>query len=145
MGLRKRQSAPLPEVNLIPMLTVMMGVLAFFVVVTMTLTAEQGIDTRLPPNPEIAPPASLEDPPLPLRISLLPEGQILVNDEPLTAGQLMPQVRSYMAQSPEGVVVLTVAPQVPYAEVVTQLGQIQAVAGDRVALMIDEFYANPDF
>lgn len=138
MGLKKRPASPVPEVNLIPMLTVMMGVLAFFVVVTMTLTSEQGIESALPPHPDTLPPAPAEEPPAPLNLVLTVDGQVLANGEPLLPAQVVPQVRAYLAQSTEGVVVLTADPQLPYAEVVTQLGELKEVAGDRVALVIDD-------
>ncbi|PSB68311.1 biopolymer transporter ExbD, partial [filamentous cyanobacterium CCP1] len=43
MRFKHRQQSQLPEVNLIPMLNVMMGILAFFVMITMMLTTQQGV------------------------------------------------------------------------------------------------------
>ena len=47
--------------SLIPMLNVMMGILAFFVMITMTLGSEQFIEVQLPAEQE----AEAEPPPLP--------------------------------------------------------------------------------
>lgn len=138
MGLKKRPTSQLPEVNLVPMLTVMMGVLAFFVVVTMTLTTEEGIDAALPPNPDTVPPLPSSEPPTPFNVEMTADGQLLLNGEPIAQSQLLPQARSYLAQSSDGVVVLTADPQLPYADVVSQLTDLKDVAGDRVALIIDQ-------
>ena len=48
MRFRETKDTAPPQVDLIPMLTVMMGVLAFFVVVTLTLGSEEKIDMKLP-------------------------------------------------------------------------------------------------
>ena len=48
MRFKQRQSAKLPEVNLIPMLNLMMGILAFFVMITMTLSNEKLWQVQLP-------------------------------------------------------------------------------------------------
>jgi biopolymer transport protein ExbD len=50
MPLGKRQESKIPTIDLVPMLTVMMGVLAFFVVIAVSLGSEQLIEVELPPE-----------------------------------------------------------------------------------------------
>jgi biopolymer transport protein ExbD len=47
MRFKQEQSSKLPQVDLIPMLNVMMGILAFFVMITMSLGSEQLIEVQL--------------------------------------------------------------------------------------------------
>lgn len=126
----------LPEINLIPMLNVMMGILAFFVMVTMMLTTEQGVQVQLPnaPNTTTSPPAELADP---LLVKLDLQG-ISFQDQPVTSEQLKQQMQVFLASHAEGFIVLQANPEVPYEQVIQLLGEMKDVGGDRVSLAIDE-------
>lgn len=126
----------LPEINLIPMLNVMMGILAFFVMVTMMLTTEQGVQVQLPNDPKTnaSPPANLPDP---LLVKLDLQG-ISFKDQPVTQEQLKQQMQVHLASHAAGFVVLQADPEVPYEQVLQLLGEMKDVGGDRVSLAIDE-------
>jgi biopolymer transport protein ExbD len=131
---RKQKSSVL-EVNLIPMMDVLMTVLTFFIIVSMTLTSQRSIDVQLPqtgeanPNPAIAPD--------PLVVSLDPQGQIRLYNQPATPEQLIQQVQTYLSERPEGVVVLQADRTLDYQQVVEVLAVLQSVGGDRVSLAIE--------
>ncbi|MEL6130461.1 MAG: biopolymer transporter ExbD, partial [Cyanobacteria bacterium J06628_4] len=65
MAIGKRKESKIPTIDLVPMLTVMMGVLAFFVVIAVSLGSEQLIEVELPPEQTEEPPPdqlpSIED------------------------------------------------------------------------------------
>lgn len=130
----RQQSSQLPEVNLTPMLNVMMGILAFFVMITMSLTTQQGVQVQLPNNPETSLPP--QENPDPLIIKLSPQG-IVLDDQPLTEQQLEQQMQVYLARNPQGFVVLQSDPEVPYEQVIQLLGMMKDIGGDRVSLAID--------
>jgi biopolymer transport protein ExbD len=45
----QQKSSQMPDVNLVPMMDVIMTILTFFIIVSMTLTAEQGaVNVTLP-------------------------------------------------------------------------------------------------
>ncbi len=123
-----------PEVNLIPMLDVLMTVLTFFIIISMTLGVEQGVDVQLPSNSKSQP--SPQPAPDPLITKLGRQG-ITVGDRPMTKPQLTQQVKVYLAQNPKGVVVLQAAPDVPYEQVVALLGELKDLGGDRISLAIE--------
>ncbi|HEY9639164.1 MAG TPA: biopolymer transporter ExbD, partial [Coleofasciculaceae cyanobacterium] len=75
---RHRSANRLPEVNLVPMMDVLMTVLTFFILISMTLALEQGVEIRLPSSQKAAP---QQAPPPPLVAKLSPKG-IVVNDQP---------------------------------------------------------------
>jgi biopolymer transport protein ExbD len=133
---QRQQQASLPEINLIPMLNVMMGILAFFVMVTMMLTTQQGVEVQLPGNPDAAAPPPT-DVPDPLVVTLELQG-ISLEDQSITTAQLSQQMEAYLATYKTGIVVLQADPEVPYEQVVQLLGDMKDIGGDRVSLAIDE-------
>lgn len=131
-----RDTAP-PQVDLIPMLTVMMGVLAFFVVVTLTLGDEEKIDVQLPAaQPEEQPPAPLTT--QPFIVEMDANGGFLINTNPIDKETLKVQMEAYLAESSDHVVYLLPDRELPYENVIQFLGEMREIGGDRVSLAIEE-------
>ncbi|MCY7283197.1 MAG: biopolymer transporter ExbD [Cyanobacteria bacterium CAN_BIN43] len=136
MRLKKSKgSNPLPEINLVPMLDVMMTVLTFFIIVSMTLAVDTTMEVQLPSNASPTP-SPLQKEPDPLVVEMTKQG-LTIKDQPVTPPQLTPQVKTYLAQNPKGVAVLRADPRVPYEQVIRVLGEMQSVGGDRVSLALD--------
>ncbi|MEO1209771.1 MAG: biopolymer transporter ExbD [Cyanobacteria bacterium J06638_20] len=129
------QSGKMPQVNLIPMLNVMMGILAFFVMITMMLTNEQGVEVQLPAG-ENAPPPDDEPPPV-LVVELNAQGQFFVEEEPFEQQQLESQLRLFLRRDEEAFVVLQADETLPYERVLQTLAELKAIGGDRVSLGIE--------
>lgn len=132
---RRVQPGKMPEVNLIPMLNVMMGILAFFVMITMMLTDEQGVEVQLPAGENAPPPE--EAPPPVLVVALNAQGQFFVEDEPFEQQQLESQLRFFLRQDEEAFVVLQADETLPYERVLQTLAELKAIGGDRVSLGIE--------
>lgn len=135
--MRKRSQPPngLPEVNLIPMLDVLMSVLTFFIIISMTLTGEQIVGVTLPTgttDDEGAP--TEEEAPDPLVVGLTKDGVTVIRMEPLSAEELSQRIQSYLAEYPEGTIVLKADQELPYEEVLVVLRQLRDIGGDRVGL-----------
>lgn len=132
----RQRNDRLPEVNLVPMMDVLMTVLTFFIIVSMMLTMQQGVQVQLPNNLDVAtpPPGELPDP---LLVKLNSQS-ILSNDRPVTQEQLKQQMQAYLARYSQGVVVLQADPNVAYEQVIQLLGEMKDIGGDRVTLAIDE-------
>ncbi|MBE9179056.1 biopolymer transporter ExbD [Oculatella sp. LEGE 06141] len=133
MQFRNREQAPLPEINLIPMLNVMMGILAFFVMITMNLTTQQGVEVPLPDRAENT---SVQPDIYPLIVDLMPQG-IMLGEQSIEEAQLLQEIQNYLTSNEAGMVVLQVDPQLPYDRVVQLLGTMKEIGGDRVSLAID--------
>ncbi|MEA5448124.1 biopolymer transporter ExbD [Leptolyngbya sp. CCNP1308] len=136
MRFKSRFSPPPPQVDLVPMLTVMMGILAFFVMITMTLGSETLIDVQLPAEQPDNSPAAL--PADPFIVELLAEGQVQLNGQPTDVETLKGQMTAYLARNPENIVFLLPAQDLPYEQVMQFLGEMRAVGGNRVSLAIEE-------
>lgn len=130
----QQQDSKLPEINVIPMLTVMMGTLAFFVIVTVLFTTQQGVDVTLP---GIEGSTTQEATPDPLVVELNQQGKILLGSQPMGRDQLAQQIRAYLERNPKGAVLLKADSGLPYEQVVQLLGEMRNTGGDRVSLAID--------
>jgi biopolymer transport protein ExbD len=129
----------MPEVNLVPMMDVVMTILTFFIIVSMTLTAYRAKNTALPEQKVNA--TAL---PEPLLVELNPQGRMNVKRGAEVVGdnqdesQVFQQVRSYLSQYPTGSVLLKPNDQVPYDLVVKMHDTLSQENPDKVALAIAE-------
>jgi biopolymer transport protein ExbD len=140
MGLgRRHQSPPISELNLVPMMDVLMAVLTFFIVISMTLSAGQNVlGVRLPETDDGTTPVAKVKAPEPLIVGLKPQGQLVIASKPVDATQLEVQLTQYFKKSPKGFVVLQADGRLSYEKVAKVLGQIRDIGGDRVALAVDK-------
>lgn len=131
---RRKQPGQIPEVNLVPMLDVLMVVLTFFIIVSMTLTTQQGVEFQLPSSANE--PTSEPEPEFAL-VELNAEGEILFDDKPATEEQLTAQVKAFLQANPKGFVVMQADENLPYEQVVALLGEMKQAGGERVSLAIE--------
>jgi biopolymer transport protein ExbD len=128
----KQRSPRLPDINLIPLIDVLMTVLTFFILVTMILGEERQVALTLPKPGQSAPAKPVPS----LIVQLDDRGDILVNGRTMAEPQLMLALETYLADSPKGAVLLNPHPDLPYDQVIQTLAKIQELAGDRVSLAL---------
>ncbi|MFP4220475.1 MAG: ExbD/TolR family protein [Phormidium sp.] len=144
MRFKQQQSRnELPDLEITPMLNVMLVVLAFFVAVAANLAEEeQHLMVRLPQDSQmlaIDPPEAIATPPAErevLQVVLEEGGQLSANDRPIEKVQLLEQLPGYLQQSPHRQVHLRVSGDVPYESVIETLSALKGIGGDRVSLVI---------
>jgi biopolymer transport protein ExbD len=131
-----RETAP-PQIDLIPMLTVMMGVLAFFVVATTTLGNEGAIDMQLPaPQPEEPSPQPTTSAPFLVEMDV--NGGLMLNRHPIDRESLKNQMVVHLDQQSDHVVYFLPDQDLTYEQVMDFLGEMRALGGNRVSLVIEE-------
>lgn len=130
----QQKKSEMPEVNLVPMMDVLMTILTFFIIIAMTLTTQQTVNVTLPSASAGA--AELKEPD-PLIIGLNLQGEILLDDKTVSQAELSQRMQSYLVQNPKGAVILKAADKIPYEQVVKLLGTMRDVGGDRVSLAIE--------
>lgn len=142
MRVRHRQESSIPEINLIPMLNVLLGVLAFFVIITLTLGQPRGITVQLPADADAPPPEEIEEPeeePIPpLIIRLGDTSQYFIDDVPIPYEGINPVMQEHLAQRDDTLVFLVADKQVPYEDVMDFLVEMKILGGDRVSLALEE-------
>jgi len=131
----QRTQSSIPSIQLIPMLNVIMGVLAFFVMTSMLLTTQEGVNVQLPnnENTQTQPPGK----PTPLIVQLKSKGQLVIGNQSVSQEQLFEQIQTYLSQNPQGAVFLQADSQLPYEQVIQVLAEMRDVGGDRVSLAIE--------
>jgi len=132
------EESSIPTIDLIPMLTVMMGVLAFFVVISVSLGSEQLIQVDLPPESTEDTPSTPDTQEEPFIVELDENGQELLNSQPASAEQLSAEVQTYLARNPDKIVYLVPSRDLPYEQVMRFLGDMRSIGGDRISLALEE-------
>jgi biopolymer transport protein ExbD len=137
MRFRQHQTNSLPDVDMIPMLNVMMGILAFFVMITMNLANHVLVDVRLPGKTDSKQPQPLANRDQLFVVELDAQGQASFKNQPLAPDQLTQQIQGYLQQNATGTVFLKPDPTLSYDRVMTQLIQMRSAGGERVSLVIE--------
>lgn len=136
---QQRQNSRTPQINLVPMLDVMMIILTYFIVAPRVLTKET--PAKQPPptagknagQPDKAPPAA-EPLVNPIVIELNGQGQLLLGNQPITEAQIVQQVQDYIAKNPKGGFVLKADPRLPYSQITRTLAIVRSAGGNRISL-----------
>ncbi|MGD1952663.1 MAG: ExbD/TolR family protein [Leptolyngbyaceae cyanobacterium] len=137
MSLRSRHDkSGVPEVNLVPMMDVLMTVITFFVIISMELSGIQIFGVRLPQAVSGADEEVVEKTE-PLVIGLREDGQTIYEDEPVTTPALAPIIQGYFAENPDGFVMLKADRTLPYADVAKLLADLRGIGGKRVSLAVE--------
>ncbi|MDX2098449.1 MAG: biopolymer transporter ExbD [Leptolyngbyaceae cyanobacterium bins.59] len=131
----RARTSSMPDVNLIPMLDVILTILTFFIVITMTLGGQQAVNITLPTNAgvgagEVAVPESMI-------VGLDLQSQMTIAGQPIQEAELIQRIRAYLAQNPQGAVILRADRKIAYEEVARVLGIMRSAGGERVSLAID--------
>lgn len=131
----QQRGSSLPQVNLVPMLDVLMTVLTFFIVTSMVLIMQLSVDVQLPGKGDNTTQQGAT--PEPLVVELKPQEQIILGNQAVSKEQLVQQMQAYLAQNTKGVVLLQADSNLPYEQVVQLLGEMRDIGGDRVSLAIE--------
>jgi biopolymer transport protein ExbD len=145
MKLRQRQTnRGLPDINLVPMLDVLMTVLTFFIVISMTMALDRGVDLKLPGrSPSIANPAKTTEPfivqlsPTGITINAQTANSQTPNSQTVDEAMMLQQLQDYLAANPKGTVMLQVDPKSSYEQAIKLLSSMKTVGGERVTLALE--------
>lgn len=136
MRFKQRQNhSQIPEVNLVPMMDVLMSVLTFFIILSMSLTGQKILNVELP---GIGRGESQMQTIQPLQVGLNNRGEILIGNQLTNKAQLTREIQTYLAQNPQGVVTLKADRSLPYKQVAQLLVEMRDVGGSNVSLAIEQ-------
>lgn len=139
MRRRRSPASQIPEVNLVPMMDVLMTVLTFFVIISMTLTGRQLIGIDIPDNvggTDNEAGESAEEMEA-LIIGLNRDGEILLEEQTISFQQLTQRIRTYFSTNPDGKLVLKADKDLPYDQVAVFLTDLRDIGGNRVSLAVE--------
>lgn len=135
----QQQSNSIPEVNLVPMMDVLMTVLTFFIIISMTLTGQHLANVRLPQSVQGGDQKAnpVGNPIPPLVVGLTQTGEMVFNNQPISLQQLTPIISTYLTAHPDGRLVIQADRGLAYRDVATLLNQLQQIGGNRVSLAVE--------
>lgn len=138
MRFKRQEVTGLPTINLIPMIDVLMTVLTFFIIVSMTLNG-QVVNVFLPRTGGTGTEAGegKASTIAPLVIGLNAEGKILYDGRTITPEEMIQHMQAYLQQNPQGIVNLKADRELTYAQVAELLKIMRDVGGGRVSLGIE--------
>jgi biopolymer transport protein TolR len=122
-------AAPLSEINVTPLVDVMLVLLIIFMVAAPLMTV--GVPVQLPKT--AAPKVS--QPKQPIVISIDEQGQPFLDKEPLAPDAVMPRLRQLASVDPNQVVLVRGDKAVQYGRIIEIMGQINAAGFSKVSLI----------
>jgi biopolymer transport protein ExbD len=115
---------------------VLMTILTYFIIVSMTLTSQQGgLNIELPTTQAGVSQEKTTDP---LFIGIDKDGKIMILNQTVTKEKMAQEIQTYLATKPEGAVILKADRKLTYEKVIEILGDMKDIGGDRVSLAIDQ-------
>jgi biopolymer transport protein TolR len=122
-------AAPLSEINVTPLVDVMLVLLIIFMVAAPLMTV--GVPVQLPKT--AAPKVS--QPKQPVVVTIDAQGQPFLDKEPLAPETMMPRLRQLASVDPSQVVLVRGDKAVPYGRIIEIMGQINAAGFSKVSLI----------
>jgi len=131
-GRKGQRLRPIAEINVTPMVDVMLVLLIIFMVAAPMLTV--GVPVKLPKT-AATPLPSEEEQPLTLTISA--DGQLILQKTPINREQLIPKLRAIAAERRNDKIFLRADGSVPYALVMQVMGALNAGGFRDIGLVTD--------
>lgn len=138
--MRVKKQSSIPQVNLTPMMDVLMSVLTFFIILSMDLTGQSIPDVNLPAlekqqDGETGGIEEFQDVEQ-LTIGLNPQGEILINSQPVSEAELVQTARSFLGENSDGAIILKADRELDYQNIESVLETLSQTGGGRVSLVV---------
>jgi biopolymer transport protein ExbD len=136
----KPQSTPNSEINITPLVDVVLVLLIIFMVVTPLL--EKDIEVRVPDKEDQNQPPP-EVPPDQLVVSISKEGDLAINAEKVTAGEYVERLKRMVNAKPKGerLVFFTADDETNYAKLVTALDNARLAGAETLGMATEKMSA----
>ncbi|OKH20899.1 biopolymer transporter ExbD [Hydrococcus rivularis NIES-593] len=119
-----------PLVNLIPMIDVIFAILTFFIMSTLFLTRSEGLPVNLPK----AATAKEQQVPAKATVTIDKDGKISLNRQSTTIEALEGEVKAFIGNKPEAVVIINADEGVHHGQVVTVMDKVRRIPGAKLAI-----------
>lgn len=136
---RRKRHSKVPEVNLVPMMDVLMTVLIFFVLISMGLTGVQINGVTLPRSVDSADETVVEreEESEPFVVGLTEDKELVLEGEPIDLETLSPAIQTYFQENPDGSIMLKADRALPYDDIAGLLSELRGIGGRKVSLAVE--------
>ncbi len=128
---RSAGNAPMSDINMTPLIDVMLVLLVIFIITAPLLASAIRLD--LPRSDA----AMAANPPTSVMLTVDKSGQVFLNDKPLTLEQLAQQLARLAAADPDTELQLRADTTVPYGRVVAIMGVAQQAGLGRIGFVAE--------
>ncbi|CAN5155131.1 biopolymer transporter ExbD [soil metagenome] len=128
---RTEQPRPMGEINMTPLIDVMLVLLVIFMIAAPLMTSSLRLDL---PKSEAATPS---DAPAFIAVALAPDGGLFIGDEKLTAAAMQQRLETLAKGNPNLEVQLRADKAAPYGQVAELIGWCQAAGLSRIAFVAE--------
>ncbi|MCG8509422.1 MAG: protein TolR [Rhodospirillales bacterium] len=133
----RRATRPMSEINVTPMVDVMLVLLVIFMVAAPLLTV--GVQVDLPKSKAEALPGQDE----PLAVTVDAEGRIFLQDTEVELENLAPRLVAITNNNPEARIFVRGDQAIPYGRVMQVMGTVNAAGFSKVALVTERMPSQP--
>ncbi len=131
-GHRRGKAAAMSEINITPMVDVMLVLLIIFMVAAPMLTV--GVPVNMPNTAATALPTEQEEP---LTITLTADGLLLIQNSEVADGEMIPKLMAIAAERTSKKVFLRADGAIPYERVAQVMGALNAGGFNEIGLVTD--------
>ncbi len=135
MAYKFKLSGPVADINVTPMVDVMLVMLIIFMVITPMLSKGVSVDMMKARNPIAMQAADKEDAVL---ISITREGKVYLKTTPTKPDELPPKVKDMLANRLDKMCYLRVDQRAKYEKVVLVVNNLRASGVDQIGLLTEE-------
>jgi biopolymer transport protein ExbD/biopolymer transport protein TolR len=128
---RSPTSQPMSDINMTPLIDVMLVLLVIFIVTAPLMTSSLKLEL---PRTEAAKPS---DAPAFIALAIDAQGRLFLGDQPLAAADLVQRVREAAQGNPATEVQLRADSQVPYGRVAELIGAVQQAGLTRIGFVTE--------
>jgi biopolymer transport protein TolR len=125
-------ASPLSEINVTPMVDVMLVLLIIFMVATPLMMA--GVPLQLPKTTAVR----IAQPHQPIILSLKRDGQVFLGSDAVTEDTLSARLRALAQSAPDQVVYIRADRGLPYGQVMLLMGTIATAGLSHVSLLAEQ-------
>ncbi len=126
-----RKASEKARIEIIPMIDVIFFLLVFFMVSTLSMTINRGLPVNLPTAA-----TSQKDVRDNVSLTVMQDGKIFVNKEPVTLQDMGPRVKAALAADPRLAVVINADGQVLHSTVVNILDELRQAGVSGLAIAV---------
>ena len=133
----REKHAPFNEINVIPLVDVMLVLLIVFMIAAPLLTT--GVDVDLPESSAM----QLKDQIEPIVVSMRKDGSLYIQETKVEAATLIPKLEAISKSNQKAVIYVRGDQSLPYGSIMDVMGKINAAGFSKVALVTQIPQDNP--